>query len=48
MPLIYSGRLRAYHFNESRGHGESLQVILAKKKKKSEKEVRKGIFFYIA
>ena len=40
MPLIQSDRLREAHFSESRGHGEKLQVILAKKhlKKRWERE----------
>ena len=34
IPLIQSGKLRADHFNESKGYGESLQEILAKKQLK--------------
>ena len=40
MPCIQSTRLKTDHFNESKGQGESLQEILAKKhlKKRRERE----------
>jgi hypothetical protein len=44
--LIQSERLREDRFRESRGPGDNLQDILAKKA--TEKEVRKGVIFYIA
>jgi hypothetical protein len=35
IPLIQSTKLRVDHFKEFRGHGESLQEILAKKQLKN-------------
>jgi hypothetical protein len=46
IPLIQFGSVRDDHFRGSRGQGDNLEDILAKKATK--KEVRNGVLFNIA